>query len=63
MRSEGAQSLLAAFEEHWAEYIEHMQDLVCITVTDAEIILSPAYDFGHTAEELHRINLDKLSEP
>ena len=38
-----------------------MHDLVSITVTDSEMILSPAYDFGHTAEELHRVNLDKLS--
>ena len=59
--SEGAQRLLPAFKERWAEYVEHMHDLVSITVTHAEMILSPAYDFGHTADELHRANLDKLS--
>ena len=59
--SEGAQRLLPAFKERWEEYIEHMHDLVSISVTHAEMILSPAYDFGHTAQELHRVNLDKLS--
>ena len=59
--SEGARRLLPAFEERWPEYIEHMHDLVSITVTHAEMILSPAYDFGHTAEELRRVNLEKLA--
>lgn len=60
--SEAAQPLLPAFREHWAEYMEHMSDLVSISVAHAELILSPAYDFGHTAEELRRVYLDRLSD-
>ena len=63
IRSEGAGRLLPAFEARWAEYIEHMHDLVSITVTHAEMILSPAFDLGHTAEELRRVNLEKLAGP
>lgn len=53
--------LLPAFREHWAPYLPHMQCFVSISVTRAELILSPAYDIGHTADELRRVNLDKLA--
>ena len=54
--------LLPAFEQNWAEYVDRMQNFVCIAVSHAELILSPAYDIGHTAEELRRVNLERLSE-
>ena len=56
------QSLLPAFEAHWAPYVDLMETFVRISVTHAELILSPAYDVGHTAEELRRVNLEKLSK-
>ena len=59
--SDAGRRLLPAFEEHWAPYLEHMQNFVGISITYAELILSPAYDIGHTAEELRRVNLDKLA--
>lgn len=60
--SEAGQRLFPAFEEHWGEYLEYMQNFVSISITHAELILSPAYDVGHTAAELRRANLDKLSK-
>ena len=59
--SEEGRRLLPAFEEHWAPYLELMQDFVGISIAHAELITSPAYDIGHTAEELRRVNLEKLS--
>ena len=59
--SEAGQALLPAFEEHWAPYLEYMENFVCISVTHAELILSPAYDIGHTAADLHRVNLERLA--
>jgi predicted pyridoxine 5'-phosphate oxidase superfamily flavin-nucleotide-binding protein len=58
--SEAGQRLMPAFEAQWATYLGVMQNFVSIHVTRAELILSPAYDLGHTAEELRRVNLDKL---
>lgn len=59
--STAAQELLPVFQECWEAYLTHMQNFVRITVTHAELILSPAYDLGHTAAELRRTNLDKLA--
>ena len=59
--SEAGRRLLPAFEEHWAPYLPHMQCFVRIAVTHAELVLSPAYDIGHTADELRKVNLDKLA--
>ena len=60
--SEAGQRLLPAFEVDWGPYLNVMQNFVRISVVDAELILSPAYDVGHTAEELRRVNLEKLNE-
>ena len=54
------QRLLPHFEALWAPYIELMDNFVSISITRAELILSPAYEIGHTAEELARVNLEKL---
>ena len=59
--SEAGRRLMPAFEEHWAPYLPHMQCFVSISVTHAELVLSPAYDIGHTADELRRVNLEKLA--
>ena len=59
--SEAGRRLLPAFQKHWAPYLDRMQNFVSISITHAELILSPAYDVGHTAEELRRVNLDKLA--
>lgn len=60
--SETGQRLLPVFEENWAPYLDSMQNFVHISITHVELILSPAYDVGHTAEELRQVNLDKLSK-
>ena len=59
--SEAGQRLLPAFREFWAPYLDRMQNFVSISITHAELVLSPAYDIGHTAEQLRRVNLDKLA--
>ena len=59
--SEAGRRLLPAFQEHWAPYLPHMQCFVSISIAHAELVLSPAYDLGHTADELRRVNLDKLA--
>ena len=59
--SEAGRRLLPAFQAHWAPYLDRMQNFVSISITHAELILSPAYDVGHTAEELRQVNLDKLA--
>jgi len=58
--SEAGQALMPAFESQWGPYLRSMQNFVSIAVTHAELILSPAYDLGHTAEELRSANLEKL---
>lgn len=59
---EDGQQLVRAFEESWALYIDHIERFVRIEIRAAELILSPAYDIGLTADELRRINLEKLAE-
>ncbi len=58
--SEAGARLIPAFEEKWAPYLSVMENFVSISVTHAELVLSPAYDLGHTAEELERTNREKL---
>ncbi len=53
-------ALLAAFEGLWGPYLPMMSDFVKISVTRAELVLSPAYDIGLTEEELRQTNLEKL---
>ncbi|MEM7344708.1 MAG: hypothetical protein AAF485_10725, partial [Chloroflexota bacterium] len=59
--SEEGQQLMPAFEAAWEPYISHMENFVSISITRAELIVSPAYDMGHTREDLHATNLEKLS--
>ena len=61
--SEAGRRMAPAFEALWAPYVPHMQCFVGISVTRAELVLSPAYDLGHTADDLRRMYLDKLAGP
>ena len=60
--SDDGAALMPHFESLWAPYIEHMENFVRITIDHAELILSPAYDLGHTAAELRQSNMDKLAQ-
>jgi hypothetical protein len=37
---------------HWHEYTPLVKSVVLLTVLQASLVLSPAYDIGHTKEEL-----------
>ena len=54
-------TLTHAFETSWAPYLNHMSGFVVIDIVTASLILSPAYDLGHTAEDLRATNLAKLN--
>ena len=60
-KAAAGETLAQAMRADWAEYIDHMSSYVEITITRAELILSPAYDLGHTESELRKANLDKLT--
>lgn len=60
-RSDADPGLLTAFTEVWGDYLGMMSAFVRIDLTAAEMILSPAYDVGHSEEELRRSNLEKLN--
>ncbi len=53
--------LVRAFEPTFGDYIGHIAGFVVITLSGAELILSPAYDSGITEAELRRANLDRLN--
>lgn len=52
--------LLPHFEALWSPYLELMQDFIEVSVENAELITSPAYDVGLSRDELVATNLDKL---
>ena len=58
--SDAGQGMIPAFEARWAPYMDVMRNFVAISITHAQLILSPAYDLGHTAEDLRQVNMDKL---
>ena len=60
-KGEADPDLVSAFEDVWAPYVPHMSAFVTITVSAAELILSPAYDLNYTEDELREINLAKLN--
>ena len=60
-KEEADPALQAAFKTHWADYLGHMSAFVRIDVSRAELILSPAYDLGHTEDALRAVNLAKLT--
>ena len=55
------QRLQTIFEGPWGPYLSVIEQFVGIHVIQAELILSPAYDLGATAEELRDVNLAKLN--
>ncbi len=60
-KAEADAALIAAFKRDWADYLDLISAFIDITVTAAELILSPAYDVGHTEDELRAQNLTKLN--
>ena len=60
--SEAGQKLMPLFKHSWAPYLDAIQVFVSISITRAELILSPAYDAGHNKAELTRVNLEKLNQ-
>ncbi len=58
--SEQGRLIEPAFEESWAPYLGAMSEFVSISIVNAELIVSPAYDVGLSREELVEINLQKL---
>jgi general stress protein 26 len=60
-KSEAPQRLRDAFSDAWGDYVPSMSAFVVIEVSAAEVILSPAYDFGHTEAELRAANLKRLN--
>jgi len=56
------QELMPHFEAAWAAYLDAMQEFVCITISRAELITSPAYDVGLKRDELVKTNFEKLSK-
>lgn len=58
--SPAGQHMIPAFEALWRPYLQMMRNFVCIEISRAQMIFSPAYDLGYSAEELRRINRDKL---
>jgi hypothetical protein len=59
--SDAGRSLMPVFEEKWGPFLDAMSEFVQIDISSAELILSPAYDLGLTAEELRQSNLDALN--
>ncbi|WP_136656312.1 pyridoxamine 5'-phosphate oxidase family protein [Nitratireductor sp. XY-223] len=60
-KSKASAGMIAAFEEAWGDYLALMSAFVSISVSEAELILSPAYDIGHTEEDLRAANLARLN--
>lgn len=50
-----------AFAADWAAYLPNISAFVSIDISAAELILSPAYDLGHSEAELRQANLQKLN--
>ncbi|MCE2521791.1 MAG: pyridoxamine 5'-phosphate oxidase family protein [Rhodobacteraceae bacterium] len=46
------QDVVDCFENLWPEYLPSIKEFVIILVNSAELILSPAYDLGHSEEQL-----------
>lgn len=61
-KAKASRAMISAFEERWGEYVERMSAFVTITVSEADLILSPAYDVGYTESDLKKANLEKLNK-
>ncbi len=54
-------ALIALFEEYWPDYLQHMTGFMVFDLKSAELVLSPAYDHGHTEAELVEVNKAKMA--
>ena len=61
LKADAPPEIRTPFEEGWDYLTDHMSAFVVITVTAAEMILSPGYDRGFTEAELRATNLEKLN--
>ncbi len=60
-RAAAGQDLVAKFEAAWADYLPHMTSFFVFDVASAELVLSPAYDHGHSEAELVASNKAKMA--
>lgn len=60
--SEQGKKLMPFFQQSWEPYVSAIHSFVSISISRAELILSPAYDVGFSKEELMKVNLDKLNK-
>ncbi|MCY4542853.1 MAG: pyridoxamine 5'-phosphate oxidase family protein [Rhodobacteraceae bacterium] len=59
-KREATPSLAKAFNNVWPDYVDLMSAYVVISISAAELILSPAYDIGMTESELRELYRAKL---
>ena len=59
-KADALPEVLAAFNNFWPDYVTYMSSFVIIEVSAVQLILSPAYDVGFSAEELKEANLLRL---
>ena len=60
-RAAAGADLLATFEQAWTEYLPHMTGFFVFDVQSVELVLSPAYDYGHSEAELVASNKAKMA--
>ncbi len=60
-KAAAAPDLVAKFEQAWADYLPHMTGFFVFNLANAELVLSPAYDYGHTQDELMASNKAKMA--
>ena len=59
--SEAEPNLIEKFEQVFGDYLDSISGFVLINVTEAEMIVSPAYDLGISENELRQANMNKLN--
>ena len=60
-RAAASSELVAKFETAWADYLPHMTGFFVFDITWAELVLSPAYDYGHTQDDLVASNKARMA--
>lgn len=60
-KAKAAAELLAVFEQYWPDYLPHMTGFMVFDLKSSELVLSPAYDHGHTEQELIDSNRAKMA--
>jgi hypothetical protein len=48
-RATASPELVTRFEQSWTDYLPHMTGFFVFDIAQAELVLSPAYDYGHDA--------------